>query len=49
MLDSLGTVLPVASGLNVVLMKVECLRPVAKLVVVKPVTIFDEQEVFHKG
>ena len=46
---SLAAVSPVASGLDVVLMKVECPKPVTKLVAVKPVTICDEHEVLRKG
>ena len=45
---SLAAVSPVASGLDVVLMKVECPKLLAKLVALKPVTIFDEREVFRK-
>ena len=42
---SLAAVLPVANGLDVVLMKVECPKPVTRLVAVKPVTILDKEEV----
>ena len=45
----MAAVLPVANGLDVVLMKVECPKPVTRLVAVRPVTIFDEHEVLRKG
>ena len=46
--SQLTAVLPVASGVDVVSIEVECLRPVTQLVAVHSVPIFGEHEVFRR-